>query len=187
MKLSLHPGEYELKTYRQSEVTLTKHVLIIFVALYLPWFFSIRYDMVLQARNWLLLWTVVVFIYAIRTYMIWHLNRYVVTSERLICLAHTGVFRKTVIETTMERILNISYKTTGLASSLFKYGDVEVQVVGLMEPIILRRIKRPQEIKDYLWRLHQDQLKRQDNNYTNKSIARIQEDVGYTKKNQKVL
>lgn len=187
MKLNLHPGEYVLKVYRKSEITLAGTVVIVLLALYIPWFLVLKYDVATQAKTWLFLWTLAVFIYAVRTFMIWHLNRYVVTSERLVRLMHEGIFKRVVIDTPFERILNISYKTTGLPSVLFKYGDVEVQVVGLMEPIILKSIKQPQQIKDYLWQQHQDHMKRQNQRYDSPKIARLQEQAGYTKPNQKVL
>jgi hypothetical protein len=188
MKLNLHPGEQLLYTYHESEIVLAKPVLIIFLALYVPWFFALKYDLAAQYRSLLFLWTVVIFLYAAREYIMWSLNRYIITTQRLIRLHHYGVFKKIVIETPLERILNVSYKTTGIRSAVFRYGDVEVQVVGLMEPIILKNIKHPQHIKDYLWQMHQQRAKEQPaDGYTNEHIARLQEEAGYTKKNQKVL
>jgi hypothetical protein len=185
--ISLHPEENILHTYHQSEIVLTKTVLIVFLALYLPWFFALKYDVTFQYRSLLLIWTLVVFGYALREYILWSLNKYIFTTHRLITMAHAGMFKKVVIETPLERILNVSYKTTGLASALFKYGDVEVQVVGLMEPIILRNIKMPQAIKDYTWQLHQQRMDDSKQAYTNEHISHLQEQAGYTKKNQKVV
>lgn len=190
MKLDLHPQEQLIGTYHESEIVLSQVVLIIFVALYVPWFFAIKYDVALQYRAWLLLWTFLVCAYGARSYIRWSLNRYLITSQRLIRMHHESIFKKTVVETPLERILNVSYKTTGFWSVLFKYGDVEVQVVGLMEPIILKNIKTPQAIKDYLWQLHQHRLESQEGpqgTYTADRINHLQEQAGYTKKNQKVL
>jgi hypothetical protein len=158
----------------------------VFAALYIPWYFALKYELFVRYRSLLLLWTLIVFIYALREYILWTRRKYIITTNRLIRISHEGLFKKLVMETPLERILNVSYKTTGLWSSLMKYGDVEVQVVGLMEPIILDNIKRPQSVKDYLWHLHQSKTKNK-NEYTNEQIAHIQERAGYTKPNQKVL
>ncbi len=187
MKINLHPGEELLFTNHESEIVLSKSVLIILVALYVPWFFAIKYDVAAQYRAWLFLWTLIVMGYGVRSYVIWSMNRYTFTSKRLIRLLHQGVFKRVVMETPLERILNVSYKTTGLWSVLFGFGDVEVQVVGLIEPIILKNIKHPQQIKDYLWDLHQSSMAEQKESYTPDHIAHLQEQAGYTKRNQKVL
>jgi uncharacterized membrane protein YdbT with pleckstrin-like domain len=158
MKINFHSDEKHLNTYHATEMVLVKPVLIILAVLYIPWFFALKYDVALQYKTWFILWTLLVLAYGVRSYLIWSLNRYVITSKRLIRLLHLGVFRRVVMETPLERILNISFKTTGFWSSLFKFGDVEVQVVGLIEPIILKSIKHPQQVKDYLWQLHQKVL-----------------------------
>ncbi len=186
MKVAFHSDEKHLNTYHASEIVLAKPVLIILAALYIPWFFALKYDIALQYKTWFILWTFIVLGYGVRSYLIWSLNRYVFTSKRLIRLLHQGLFRRVVMETPLERILNISFKTTGFWSSLFKFGDVEVQVVGLIEPIILKNIKHPQQVKDYLWQLHQQSMSKQSA-YTNDHIAHLQEEAGYTKRNQKVL
>jgi hypothetical protein len=186
MKINFHTDEQHLNTYHATEMVLVKPVLIILAALYIPWFFALKYDVALQYKTWFILWTLIVLGYGVRSYLIWSLNRYVITSKRLVRLLHQGIFRRVVMETPLERILNISFKTTGLWSSLFKFGDVEVQVVGLIEPIILKSIKHPQQVKDYLWQLHQKSMNTQSA-YTNEHIAHLQEEAGYTKRNQKVL
>jgi hypothetical protein len=186
MKITLHDMEHIEHTYHQSELVLIRPVIIILVAIYLPWYFALQYGVYVQYRNWLLVWTLIVLAYAIREYMVWSLNRYIITNKRLIRVSHDGVFKKTVVETPWERVLNVSYKTIGLLSSLFVYGNVEVQVVGLMEPIILEKIKHPRKIKDYLWEMHQRYA---GNNAAldPRNIPHIQERIGYTKHNQKIL
>ncbi len=114
------------------------------------------------------------------------MGRYVVTSHRLIKISRHGWFKLLVVETTLDRILNVSYKTTGMLSSLFQYGHVEVQAVGLMEPIILDYIAEPAQIKDYLWDAHQDFIEKHGGSNL-EDISRLQEHIGYTKKNQKIL
>ncbi len=180
---NLNPNESVVTMYRQTEMVLVRPVIIMLVAIYLPWYFALRFDIAAQYRYLLLIWTVLVAMYGMRHYLMWSLHRYIVTTHRLISLTHEGIFKKLVIETPLERILNVSYKTTGLWSSLLYYGDVEVQVVGLVEPLVLSRIKYPAMVKDYLWQLHQQTVKP----YTQDDIMHIQEKAGYTKPNQKIL
>src|SRR3546814_4664852 len=64
-------------------------------------------------------------------------------SKRLVHILHTGLFKKTVVETPLDRILNVSFRTTGILSTLFNYGDVLVEVVGLDHSLILKAIPGP--------------------------------------------
>jgi hypothetical protein len=185
-KLAYHHGEHVLHIYRQAKAVLAKPLLLTFLLLYIPWFFLLKYGLAGEYRTLLFIYSLAIVAYALREYIVWRLNKYIITDKRLISIIHLKIFRKLVIETPLERILNVSFKTTGMWSSLMGFGNVEVQVVGLMEPIILRHIRRPSKIKDYLWHLHSRQTKT-SHAFSEQSISDIQEQIGYTKANQKIL
>lgn len=185
MRAVLHDMEHVRETYHQSLFVLVKPFLLSALILLVPWYFVSQYQAD-SLRRILIFWTILVVVYFLRVLMIWRLNTYVVTNKRLIKMSHEGIFQRTVVETPHERILNVSYKTTGFTSVLFRFGDVEVQVVGLVEPIILKNISRPAEIKDYLWLLHTRVVTTQGK-YEAEDIAHVQERVGYTKKDQRIL
>ncbi len=185
-KFALLEGEHIRNIYRQSNVFLFKYVFISAVIVLVPTYLLWRYGLLSPYRGVSYILLLATGIWFIREALIWYRNNYIVTNLRLLLFEHDGLFKHTVIETPLERILNVSYKTTGIMSALWAYGDVEVQVVGLVEPVILRHIPDPEYIKDYLWQLHK--------RVTTKTIAfqpgeieHYQEQVGYTKKNQKVL
>lgn len=184
----MHPYEVAgtervFHVYRQSKVILIKPILVSLFLITVPWYFFIT-RAITEFRVYLLIWTLIIIAYAVRESVLWRINRYVVTSKRLIRIEHMELFHKVVIETPLDRILNISFKTTGLVSVLFRFGDVEVQVVGLIEPIILRNIHSPAKIKDYLWKVHQKFL---ESAGKNSDISHLEERIGYTKPNQKVI
>ena len=54
----LHHGEQLINIYHQSEIVLAKYVLIMFAALYIPWFLAIKYDLFFQYRRLILFWTI---------------------------------------------------------------------------------------------------------------------------------
>ncbi len=179
----LYPDESIILTYRQTEMVLIKPLLLISLGLYIPWYLGIKFNVIAQYRVLFSLLTLAIALYGVRAYILWQRHQYVITTKRLIRLTHDGIFKKVVIETPLERILNVSYKTTGFWSSIMRYGDVEVQVVGLVEPLILSKVKEPSAVKDYLWRLHEEKSKPM----TNDDLVHMQEKVGYTKSGQKVL
>ncbi len=154
-KLRLRAGETVQIIYKQSETILFSPTVMVMVTLYLSWYFAIRYDLVVQRWGSLVLWTLVIGIYAGYRYYHWSSTQYIVTSERLIQTAQDKLFHQSTVEVSLGSITNISYHTTGLLSTLFDYGDVEVQAQGIDKPIILYRVRDPQATKDYLWELSQ--------------------------------
>ncbi len=186
MKPVLHEQEHIRDTYHQSLMVLFRPLLISSLILIVPWYFAIVYNIVPTFRIPLLVLSIGAIVHAIRSVTIWHLNSYVVTNKRLLKMSHEGLFKRTVVETPHERILNVSYKTTGLFSVLFHYGDVEVQVVGLVDPLILKNIPHPAEVKDYIWQLHTRVVTTQGT-FAPDDMAHVQERVGYTKKNQRII
>ena len=153
-KFDLLENEKVINIYRQTEAVLFKPVLIIFVLIYFPWYFLIKYELVGNYDRLLLFWTFLVLVYGIRCYLIWLLNAYIVTDKRLINVAHKGMFNKKVIETPLERILNVSFQIKGFWQSLFSFGTVEVQAAGLSDPLALKNVSQPDKLKDFLWKIH---------------------------------
>lgn len=185
MGLKLREMEHVRAVYRQSKWVLVHPIFASLFTVALPWYFILRYDITGWITTLLWLWSIVVILHLARELMLWYFNRYVVTNMRLMHYDQTGLFRRTIIETPHERILNVSFKTEGLLSAIFGYGNVVVQVVGLIDPIILKNVSAPLEIKDYIWEMHL-RTNSDDKNFDSQDIEHIQERLGYTKKNQKV-
>lgn len=187
MKIALKDMEHVRQIYRQSPYVLVHPLGLSAIAVLVPIYAIIRYDMPGILRTLLLVMIVATIAHAVRAFIIWRLNRYVVTNQRLLNYWQTGLFDQGVIETPHERILNVSYKTEGAVSTILGYGDVVVQVVGLMEPIVLKNISLPMEIKDYLWEMHKRVVQDKRNTvYAESDATSLQEQVGYTKKNQTI-
>lgn len=153
-KFNLLENEEIIARYRQTETVLFKPVLLMFVFIYFPWLFLLKYELAATYDMWLLTWTLLVFLYAITKYILWLLNTYLVTNKRIVCIKYVSLFDKRVNESPLERILNISYSSRGFWAVLFKFGSVEIQVTGLTEPIIFNNVAKPSEIKDFLWKIH---------------------------------
>ncbi len=178
----LHDDENLLQLYRRHEIILAPKVLEIFLLLFIPWYLGLKYDFIFASRmhaEIFLGWTIVVAMFGVYSFLMWAINVYIVTSKRLLHIAHTGLFKKTVYETPLDRILNVSFKTTGLASTVFRYGDVMVQVVGLDQPIILQKVPGPSAIKDFIWKIHLEYGGDQKITYTKPEIAPAEKIIPY--------
>jgi uncharacterized membrane protein YdbT with pleckstrin-like domain len=185
-RITLHEGEEILEKHRQTALVLLPSVLVTAVVGLYAFYFLAKYSLVQEFLKLTLFFFFIIVLFVARKVLVWWLNEYLITNQRLIRISHEGLFKKLVVETPLERILNVSFKTTGFWSSMLSYGDVEVQVVGLMEPVLLRHIAEPAHIKDYLWQLHQSKAK-EPHSFEAKEIPHVQERLGYTKENQKIL
>ena len=153
----IHDDEQLLQAYRKHEITLVPKVLEIFILIFIPWFLGLKYQFVFSSRahtDIFLVWTLLVAFFAAHTFLVWTINVYLVTSKRLLHIAHSGLFKKTVTETPLDRILNVGFRTTGILSTVFRYGDVLVQIVGLDHPLVLKDVPNPSAVKDFIWKLH---------------------------------
>ncbi len=177
----LQSGEKVIRVFHQTKWVLLKPFFISTVLLLAPWWYIVRFSLP-NFRSFVIVWSIVPIAYFLRSHKLWTLKKYIITSKRLIKMHHEALFKKVVVETPLERILNVSFKTTGILSVLGNFGDVEVQVVGLIEPMVLKNITHPAKIKEYLWRAHEEAAKREDF-----SATHLQEKIGYTKYNQRVM
>ncbi len=182
-KFNLQQNEDLINLYRQTELVLVKPVLWVFVLIYAPWYFLIKYSLVDQFQRLLLAWSLIVLGYFINKVLLWLLNSYVLTNKRLVKIYYRTVFHKQIIETPLERILNISYETTGVFSSLLNFGNINVQVVGLTEAMVLKNIKDPGAVKDSLWQIHGSHSAKNPL-FSPENIKNLEQNIGYQQESQ---
>jgi len=157
-KINLKDREEILQSFRGSRWLLLKPAIISIVAIWIPLYFFFGYGLypkfVLVAIIWVLIWLA----YFNRKFTPWILKHYIITNQRVIIVFYENIFKRNVLETPLDRILNVSYKNTGFLSSFMNFGNVEIQAVGLaeiMKSLNLENIARPEIIKDYLWQIHE--------------------------------
>ena len=180
-KHTIHDDEQLLRVYRKHELTLSTKIIQVFVLLFVPWYFGIKYDFIFSAplnTKLFIFWTLLVAMYALYAFLVWSVNIYIITTKRLVHISHSGIFKKTVNETPLDRILNVSFRTTGFFSTLFHYGDVLVQIVGLDQPLVLKDVPSPSDVKDFIWKIHLSGGE-QKITYTKPEIAPVQKDIIY--------
>lgn len=179
MSVQLHELEHVRDVYRQSRWVLVEPIALSILGIIAPWYFVWSQGMLASLQGLLIFWSTALSLYILRKLIIWQGNRYIVTNQRLIKIAKHGLLDKSVIETPLDRILNVSYHI----KLPFPYGDVDVQVVGLVDPIVLKKVPQPGAIQDYILQLHARTAS--DRKFDPADIEHVQERVGYTKKRQK--
>lgn len=60
----------------------------------------------------------------------YYLSLQIITSERIVDIDQTSLFRREVSSTTIEKIEDVTHKKVGILNLLFNYGDVIIQTAG---------------------------------------------------------
>lgn len=177
-KFERQTNENIIKVYRQTKLVLLKYIGATIIAIVVPTRFLSDYDLAGKWKNFLLLWSGLWLVYLIHKFLLWRLNCYVLTNQRLINLIFFNTIHKKVIEAPLERILNISFEIKGFFPAIFNYGDIHVQIVGLTEPLVFTKISYPARTKDFLWNAHNKFLDKSSLG-SRSSISRLQQEIGY--------
>jgi len=153
----LHEDEQFLVSYRKNDMTFMPMVIEVFVLIFVPWYFGVKYNFIFSSHlhsNLMLVWILFVTIFACRRFYMWYMDYYMLTTERLLHIYHLGLFKKHVDETYLNRILNVNFKTTGFISTLFEYGDVSIKIAGIEEQMTIKSVSNPESVKDNIWNMH---------------------------------
>lgn len=79
------------------------------------------------ATFWIFLGAVIVGLLGLGyTYMLWYFSVYIVTNERIRQVLQKGLFRKTVVDLSFNKIEEISFHT-GVMGGIFGYGTIIIQ------------------------------------------------------------
>jgi len=85
--------------------------------------------------------------------MIYLLDTWIVTNQRIIDIIQKGFFYRTVAELDLSKVQDISVRTSGLIQTIFDFGDVEIQSAGALNKFKFSQVAKPQIVKDRIMKL----------------------------------
>jgi membrane protein YdbS with pleckstrin-like domain len=103
----------------------------------------------------------------LRVLVVYSLNVFVLTNQRIIDIDQVGFFDRTVSETTYDKIQDVSFRVKGIAQTIWHYGSVIVQTAGNQANIELHGVKDPQRIQHLITEIQKDSS---NNNETNDTV-----------------
>ena len=95
-------------------------------------------------------WYVLTFGFILSKLLFWFFNIFIVTNERIVDIDFVNLLHKNISETQLERVQDISYKTSGILATMFNFGDVTIQTAGEMPNFIFERVPKPSEVVDII-------------------------------------
>lgn len=87
---------------------------------------------------------------AVRKYVIWHFNIFLITNQRLVIFEQKGIFHKNVTETAFDNIQDISYNKKGVWPTVLDYGTIIVKTASLNSKLEFKKVKNPGKIQEKL-------------------------------------
>jgi len=85
--------------------------------------------------------------------MIYLLDTWIVTGERILDINQKNFFFRTVAELDLSKVQDISIKTSGLIQTIFDFGDIEIQSAGATNKFRFNQVGHPNMIKDRIMKL----------------------------------
>ena len=81
-------------------------------------------------------------------YILWHFSFYIVTNERIRQVSQKGLFKKSVIDLSLDKVLSVSHSVPGFFGTLFGYGTIVIQTAA--GDLIISQAARPESVHDKL-------------------------------------
>ncbi|MFA6512469.1 MAG: PH domain-containing protein [Patescibacteria group bacterium] len=94
-------------------------------------------------------------LWAIRSWIVWSLNAFILTNERLVDVDQKGFFHRTVSEATLSKIQDVSFSVGGPWQTMFQYGNVIVQTAGAKNNLELEGVHHPEQVQELVTKLQQ--------------------------------
>jgi len=143
-----HDDETVVNVYRRHPVVMRKGLLwllVFWVAGLLPysfWFYTEWAKWLLAAG--LLAGGVVMF----WSWMGWFFSLIIISDQRLVQVTQEGLFRRTVVDIGLEKILSVNYQIAGIEQTALGFGTIVVQTyVG---DLVLEYIHHPVSVQETL-------------------------------------
>ncbi len=157
-----HFFSVDLKAGEEVKVVIRRHWLgfvriaaVVTLIAMMPLSLSILFG---QIATWFLpvsvFWAILVALEGIRRWLIWYLDSFVLTNQRIVNIDQKGLFSRSISEAPFRAIQDVRYDINGFFPTLFRYGDVHVRTVA--GELSMDGVPEPRVIQDLVMRLQQE-------------------------------
>jgi uncharacterized membrane protein YdbT with pleckstrin-like domain len=88
-----------------------------------------------------------VFLYFYAYFIDFYLDMLIITNDRLIDVEQKGVFSRSIAEVDLYQIQDASSEIKGAFSTLFNYGDIQIQTAGALPKFVIHNISSPHVLR----------------------------------------
>lgn len=103
------------------------------------------------------IWIIASILYGVYEIVVWYLDCYIITNERIIDIDQKSMFRRIVAEVDIGNIQEAVYEVSGPLETFFNYGTVKVKMAsGGM--VGMEQIPNPVGVKDLIAKTQRNKL-----------------------------
>lgn len=95
-------------------------------------------------------WYLLTFAFAFSQFLRWFFGVFIITDERVIDIDFPNLLFRSIAQTKIDKIQNVSIKTGGYIRSLFDYGDVLIQSAEAVPQIKFEAVPNPERVAEVL-------------------------------------
>ncbi len=99
------------------------------------------------------------FCWGVLIWVDWYLDLWILTNQKIIDIQQMGLFKRLVMTYSINNIQGVAVKTGGPMATFFKYGNVEIRIIGQSDAVVFRQIPQTQIVQDKILQAHQEYLK----------------------------
>lgn len=140
------PDEHTILLLRAHPFTQVSWIFNACAILVLTFILDIFWGQVLSIRTYFWLNALIVIgvaTYAWYNFLLWYFTVGLVTNKRIIDVNYYGVVKRQVIQAPIEKIADVTARSSGYFRQVFDYGDVNVQTEGFIQNIIFDNVPSP--------------------------------------------
>jgi len=164
------PGEQIIKIIRRDGFILAGKILLALILLGLPALVGglilnlfpnlvegeISYPSTVLASSGYVLF---VWLFLFFSFIDYYLDVWIITSERIIDVRQEGFFSRVVSELKLFQVQDATSELKGIFQFIFRFGYVYVQTAGEMQRFVFKQIPRPEEVRDIIIKLAENNKK----------------------------
>lgn len=76
----------------------------------------------------------------------YYLDTFIITNKRVVDIAQSGLFGRTIAEQRLYRIQDVTSDVQGIAATFFHYGNVYIQTAGKTERFVFEHVPHPEKV-----------------------------------------
>ncbi len=175
-KINPKAGEEMMAVVRHFGLTFWPQILAVALLVILPFF------LIFPLFKWgywgvaiFLFFILLALIYALRTIVVWYYNAFVITNQRIVDIDQRGFFERIVSEAPYEKIQDVSWRRKGVWQTIFRYGNVRVQMSGAASGLEIKNVRGPERVQELISQMaHLDSKKQKlagDENFGDSEVT----------------
>jgi len=92
--------------------------------------------------------------YGLYQWICWYFDHFIITNMRIVNIDQKTLFARSVSESGLANIQDVTYEINGFLASLFNYGTVKVMTASNNDSLKMLAIENPKEVQEIIMELH---------------------------------